>query len=81
MRLPQWFSGKEFTCNAGVGGGTDSIFGSGKSPGRGNGNPLQYFCLKNLMDRVQATVPVVANSWTQLNDEAYVCARARTHTA
>ena len=29
----------------------DSIPGSGRSPGEGNGNPLQYSCLGNLMDR------------------------------
>ena len=28
-----------------------SIPGSGKSPGEGNGNPLQYYCLENPMDR------------------------------
>ena len=33
-------------------GDTGSISGSGRSPGEGNGNPLQYSCLKNLMDRV-----------------------------
>ena len=27
------------------------IFGLGRSPGEGNGNPLQYFCLKNPLDR------------------------------
>ena len=40
--------GKESTCNAGYPG---SIPGSGRSPGEGNGNPLQYSCLGNLMDR------------------------------
>ena len=30
---------------------SDSIPGSGRSPGEGNGNPLQYSCLENLMDR------------------------------
>jgi len=30
---------------------TDSISGSGRSPGEGNGNPLQYSCLKNPTDR------------------------------
>ena len=30
---------------------TSSIPGSGRSPGKGNGNPLQYFCLGNAMDR------------------------------
>ena len=36
----------------------------------GNGNPLQYSCLKNSMDRgaCQATVHEVAKSWTQLSD-------------
>ena len=29
----------------------DSVPGSGKSPGGGNGNPFQYSCLENLMDR------------------------------
>ena len=43
-----------------------SILGSGKSPGEGNGNPLQYSCLDNPMDRRsrQATVHGVAKSWT-----------------
>ena len=38
---------KESACNAGDLG---SIPGSGRSPGEGNGNPLQYSCLENLMD-------------------------------
>ena len=42
---------------------------SRRSPGIGNVNPLQYFCLKNFMDRGawQATVPGVAKSWTRLS--------------
>ena len=45
-----------------------SIPGSGRSPGGGNGNPLQYSCLENPMDRGawQATVHGVAKSWTRL---------------
>ena len=45
------------------------IPGSGRSPGEGNGNPLQYFCLENSMDRVpwRATDPGVAKRWTQLS--------------
>ena len=39
---------KENTCNAGDPG---SISGSGRSPGEGNGNRLQYSCLENSMDR------------------------------
>ena len=43
---------------------------SGRSPGEGNGSPLQYSCPENPMDRGawRATVPGVAKSWTQLID-------------
>ena len=45
-----------------------SIPGSGRSLGEGNGNPLQYSCLENPMDRGawEATVHGVAKSWTRL---------------
>ena len=46
--LPWWLSGKESACNAGDAG---RIPGSVKSPGGGYGNPLQYSCLENPMDR------------------------------
>ena len=49
--LPWWLSSKETTCNAGDTGDVGSIPGSGRSPGEGNGNPLQYSCLENSMDR------------------------------
>ena len=47
-----------------------SIPGSGRSAGEGNGNPLQYYCLENPMDRGawQATVHGVTKSQTQLSD-------------
>ena len=46
------------------------IPGSGRSPGVGNGNPLQYSCLGNPMDRGYwwATVPGVSKSQTRLSD-------------
>jgi len=46
--------------------GVGSIPGSGRSPGEGHGNPLQYSCLKNPMDRGAwwATVHEVAKSRT-----------------
>ena len=44
----RWLSGKESACNAGDVG---SKTGSGRSPGEGNGNQLQYSCLENLMHR------------------------------
>ena len=42
------------------------ILGSERSPGEGNGNPLQYYCLENSMDRGawQATVRGVTKNWT-----------------
>ena len=46
--FPGGSNGKESTCNAGDLG---LIPGSGRSPGEGNGNPLQYSCLGNPMDR------------------------------
>ena len=47
-----------------------SISGSGRSPGEGNGNPLQYSFLENPIDRGdwQAMIHGVAKSWTQLSD-------------
>ena len=49
--LPWWLSGKESAGNAGDTGDMGSIPGLGSSPGRGHGNPLQYSCLRNPMDR------------------------------
>ena len=45
--LPKWLSDKESACNAGAAGDAISIPGSGRSPGGGHGNPLQYSCLEN----------------------------------
>ena len=47
MGSPGGSDGKETACNAGDRG---LIPGSGRSPGEGNGNPLQYSCLENPMD-------------------------------
>ena len=59
---------KESACNAGDTGDADSIPGSGRSSGEGHGNPFQYSCLENPMDRGAwwATVHGVAKSWTRL---------------
>ena len=48
MGFPGGSDGKESDHNAGD---LDSIPGLGRSPGEGNGNPLQYSCLQNSMDR------------------------------
>ena len=59
---------KESACNAGTTGDVGSIPGLERSPGGGSGNPLQYSCLENLMDRGAqwATVHGVAKSRIQL---------------
>ena len=46
--LPRWLSGKESASHTGD---SSSIPGLRRSPGEGNGNPLQYSCLENSMDR------------------------------
>ena len=53
-------------ANAGDARDAGLIPGSGRSPGEGHGNPLQYSCLENPMDRGawKVTVQRVANSWT-----------------
>ena len=45
--LPGWLSSKESACSAeDVGDAAVSVLGSGRSPGGGHGNPLQYSCLR-----------------------------------
>ena len=65
--FPGGSDGKVSVYNAGDQG---SIPGLGRSPGEGNGNPLQYYCLENPMDRGawQGTVHGVAKSRTRLSD-------------
>ena len=59
---------KNPSASAGEVRGAGSIPKSGRSPGGGHGNPLQYSCLENPMDRGawQATVHRVAKSWAQM---------------
>ena len=65
--FPGSLDGKASAYNAGYLG---SIPGLGRSPGEGNGNPLQYSCLENPMDQGAwwATVHGVTKSWTRLSD-------------
>ena len=68
MGLP-WCAqtGSESACNVGE---LVLIHALGRSPGEGNGNPLQHPCLQNSMDREtwQATVHGVAKNWTRLSN-------------
>ena len=67
--------GNESTCNARDIGDVSLIPGLGISPGGGNGNPLQYSCLKNPKDRGpwQARVQGVAKSWKWLKQLSPRC--------
>ena len=58
---------KNLLANAGDTTDVNSVPGSGRSPGGGDGNALQYSCQRNPMDRGawRATVHRVAKSWTQ----------------
>ena len=51
LGFPDGSVSKESACNAEDAGDVGSISGSGRSPGEGNGNPLQHSCLENFMDR------------------------------
>ena len=73
LQKPQFPGGsvvKNPPANAGLTGGVGSSPWLGRSPGGGNGNPLQYSCLGNSMDRGswRATVHGVAKSQTQLSE-------------
>ena len=59
--FPDGSDGKESACNVG---NLGLIPGSGRYPGEGNGNPLQYSCLGNLRDigAWQATIHGVTNN-------------------
>jgi len=67
LGFPGGSDSQDSSCNAGNPG---LILGSGRSPGEGNGYPLQYSCLENSKDRGvwQATVHGVTKSQTQLSD-------------
>ena len=65
--FPRSWHGKESARNVGDPG---SVPRWGRSPGEGNGYPLQYSCLENPMDRGAwwATAHAVVKNWTQLSD-------------
>ena len=70
LDFPDGSAGKESSCNAGDTGDVGLIPGWGRSSEEGNGNPLQYSCLENSMDRRawQAIVHGVPKSQTQLSN-------------
>ena len=80
MDFPGGSDGKASAYNAGDPG---SIPGQGRSPGEGNGNPLQYSCLETPMDggTWQATVHGVAKSRTRLSNFTFTIADSLCCTA
>ena len=78
LGFPGGSDGKESACNAGDAG---LIPGWGRSPGEGNGYPLQYACLEKSMDRGAwwATVHGITKSRTRLNS-SHTHTHTHTHT-
>ena len=76
---------KESTCNAGDAGAMGSIPGLGRTPGEGNGNPLQDSCLGIAMDRgtwwvtVHEVTKMFQLSWMRMQC-ACTCTHTHTHT-
>ena len=70
MGFPGGAMVKNLPVKAGDAGDSGLIPGSGRSLGGGHGNPLQYSCLKNPMDRGawRATGNGVTKSWTRLSN-------------
>ena len=67
LKGPQvrWLSGKNPPVNVEEARDADSIPGLGRSPGEGNGNPLQYSCLDNAMNKGPGRLlPIRSHSWT-----------------
>ena len=75
LGFPGGSNGKESACSAGDPG---SVSGSARSPGEGNGNPLQYSCLENAMEGGAwwASAPGVARSRTALKGLTCTCSEA-----
>ena len=71
---------KNLLANAEDAGDGGSVSGLGRTPEEGNGNPLQYSCLENPMDRGAwwATIHGAAESQTQLSE--CMCTDTHTHT-
>ena len=70
--FPDGSADKQSTCNAGDTGDVGSSLGLERAAGEGNGNPLQYACQENSMDRGawRATVHGIAQSQTELSIHA-----------
>ena len=79
MLSTQGLSSKESACSAGDTGDMGLIPGSGRSPGGGHGNPLQYSSWENSMDR-GAWWTMIHGDTTESIEHTHVRTRVRTHT-
>ena len=61
-------------------GDKSSIPGSGRSPGRGNSNPLQYSCLENSMGRGAWRATIHRTTKSQTQPRTHECTHTDTHT-
>ena len=77
--LPRWHNGKESASNAGEARDSGLIPGLGRFPGEGSGNPPQYSCLENPVDRwsLQAVVRRGTKNWTWLKQLSTQACRTR----
>ena len=80
MKIRGFLGGSEVKASSYYAGDLGSIPGLGRSSGEGNGNPLQYSCLKNPMDRGAWWIILhgVAKSLTRLSDFTYIFLKNKT---
>ena len=74
--LPWWLGGKNPPANAGVSG---LVPGSERSPGEGNGNPFQYYCLENPMGEGSSLATVWGHKESDTTDHAYILTKVGVH--
>ena len=77
---PRWLSSKKSVCNAGDAPDSGSIPGLGRSPGAGNGNPLQDSCLENSMDRGAWWLQSVGMQSRATNSNVYIVSNSVPYT-
>jgi len=71
---------KNLPANAGVAGAMGSVPGLGRSPGVRNGNPCQYSCLENSIDRGARQTTEHAHTHTHTHTHTYIQTHTHMHT-